>query len=386
MAKHLPNLTFKQQVHEFFENPKGLWALIIHYTLIGMIIFSVIAVGYEHFFPHIPDETDLLLNQMEWIILVSFTVEYILRFWASPSSKLKFTLNPYNIIDLLAIVPSYIAFSLNAFPYAASLRILRFARVLRLLKFIRYTQSSGVFQFKKTILQVILPVIIGFTILKLGIVYLEFNNLWLDNLQLGDLFGIVGFALGIIISQKIGVAHDKLITVEIGTAEVASITEAMMETMNNTKKNSGTIMIQWLEHYYDLLKRGGNRRFFDKTHSDLMKTIFRVTTKDHAVRESLCDSYVLISQKAHVVLNRMDNRIPKAYDVLLHQSVLIYCLLLTLFIPGFAGVISVMIATYILYGMYQVTNDMDLAIADKTMNLITADISDMQNMLRRLKN
>lgn len=74
-----------------------------------------------------------------------FTVEYILRLWScverekaqNPlSSRLRFAVTPLAIIDLLAILPSYLSLFLGA-----DLRILRTLRLLRIFKFTRYSAA-----------------------------------------------------------------------------------------------------------------------------------------------------------------------------------------------------------------------------------------------------
>ncbi len=77
-----------------------------------------------------------------------FTVEYLLRLWVCvehPSirplgpvkGRVKFALGPFALIDLLAILPFYLAFFLPA----ADLRVLRIFRLLRLLKLARYSPA-----------------------------------------------------------------------------------------------------------------------------------------------------------------------------------------------------------------------------------------------------
>ena len=55
-------------------------------------------------------------------------------------------------------------------------------------------------------------------------------------------------------------------------------------------------------------------------------------------------------------------------------------LLLTLFVPGISGLISVIVATYILYGLYQVALDLDVTVADKGRRLMNANIQELKDL------
>lgn len=80
-----------------------------------------------------------------------FTFEYIVRIWACTSQpeyrrpfwgRLKFALTPLAIIDLLAILPFYLAFTTLDLRFIRTLRIFR---LLRVLKLVRYSKSISLF-------------------------------------------------------------------------------------------------------------------------------------------------------------------------------------------------------------------------------------------------
>ena len=83
----------------------------------------------------------------ETVSVVVFSVEYVLRLWSAPEDprycewpirdRLRYMLQPYMLIDLVAIAPAYIAL----FVPVADLRILRLFRLFRLLKIARYSPA-----------------------------------------------------------------------------------------------------------------------------------------------------------------------------------------------------------------------------------------------------
>src|SRR5918997_3439291 len=81
------------------------------------------------------------LRAMEWGFTILFTVEYLLRL-ATVRRPLRYARSTLGIIDLLAILPSYVSL---VFPGGQSLlviRLLRLLRVFRVLKLAEYLRES----------------------------------------------------------------------------------------------------------------------------------------------------------------------------------------------------------------------------------------------------
>jgi voltage-gated potassium channel len=87
-----------------------------------------------------------ILQTVEWISVVIFTIDYIANLLYS-EEKLKYAFSLWGIIDLISILPSYLMLlNLTALQGTNILRLLRVARVLRVLKLVRGAvdnQSSG---------------------------------------------------------------------------------------------------------------------------------------------------------------------------------------------------------------------------------------------------
>ncbi|AWW31113.1 ion transporter [Echinicola strongylocentroti] len=80
---------------------------------------------------------------LEWGFTLLFTIEYLLRVWLSRRT-LGYVLSFYGIVDLLAILPTYLSLVVANSHFLAVVRALRFLRVLRVLKLGRYLREAQV--------------------------------------------------------------------------------------------------------------------------------------------------------------------------------------------------------------------------------------------------
>lgn len=78
-----------------------------------------------------------LLHSLEWIFTILFTVEYILRL-ICVGRPARYATSFFGIIDLMAILPTYISLILPGSQYLLVIRGLRLLRVFRVLKFVQY--------------------------------------------------------------------------------------------------------------------------------------------------------------------------------------------------------------------------------------------------------
>ena len=100
-----------------------------------LIILSLISFSLETL-PDLDEEFIKFLRIFEVITVIIFTVEYLLRLFVA-KKKLKFVFSFYGIVDLMAILPFYLAFGIDL----RSLRILRLFRLFRIFKILRYSKA-----------------------------------------------------------------------------------------------------------------------------------------------------------------------------------------------------------------------------------------------------
>lgn len=110
--------------------------------LICSILMSVIAVMLESI-QSVKSVYEDQLVIIEWFFTILFTVEYILRLICAGSS-FKYAKSFFGIVDLLAILPTYVSIFIPGSQYLLSIRILRTLRIFRILKLVQYMKESQV--------------------------------------------------------------------------------------------------------------------------------------------------------------------------------------------------------------------------------------------------
>jgi voltage-gated potassium channel len=107
-------------------------------SLMVFIILSVVAVMLEST-SAIADRYGPWLRTIEWMITGLFTVEYLLRLYCV-GNPLRYARSFFGIVDLLAILPSYLSIFI---PGAQSLLVIRALRLLRVFRVLKLAQFVG---------------------------------------------------------------------------------------------------------------------------------------------------------------------------------------------------------------------------------------------------
>jgi voltage-gated potassium channel len=109
--------------------------------LIGAIVLSVVAVTLESV-RAVNAEYGPWLRNAEWVFTILFTIEYVLRLLCARSAQ-RYATSFYGIIDLLAIIPTYLSALVPGTQYLLAIRLLRTLRVFRVLKLAEYLSEAN---------------------------------------------------------------------------------------------------------------------------------------------------------------------------------------------------------------------------------------------------
>jgi voltage-gated potassium channel len=108
-------------------------------VLIGAISLSVLVVVLSSVAP-IAREHGALLQAFEWFFTLLFTVEYIGRLLCVQHT-IRYARSFFGVIDLLAVLPSYISLFIPGAHVLLDIRILRLLRMFRILKLTLYIEE-----------------------------------------------------------------------------------------------------------------------------------------------------------------------------------------------------------------------------------------------------
>ena len=124
--------TLRNRLHEVIfeaETPAGK---AFDIGLLIAIVLSIVVVSLETI-PSGQMRWGSLLRNLEWVLTIAFTVEYLLRLYCV-RKPLKYATSFFGIIDLIAIVPTYLSLFFTGTNYMMVIRALRLLRVFRILK------------------------------------------------------------------------------------------------------------------------------------------------------------------------------------------------------------------------------------------------------------
>lgn len=111
-------------------------------ALLVLISASVLVVMLESVQPLRLAHGQLFLT-LEWIFTLLFTLEYTVRL-AVVRTKRKYVLSFFGIVDLLSVLPTYLALVLAGSQYFMIIRVLRLLRMFRVLKMARHFGQANV--------------------------------------------------------------------------------------------------------------------------------------------------------------------------------------------------------------------------------------------------
>lgn len=127
---------FRARLHEIIfeaDTPAGKWFDVL---LIVSIVLSVLIVMLDSV-DSINTSHGGLLYLGEWVFTALFTIEYLLRLY-SIGRPLSYMTSFFGVIDLLAILPTYLSIFVPGTQYLTVIRILRVLRIFRVLKLVQY--------------------------------------------------------------------------------------------------------------------------------------------------------------------------------------------------------------------------------------------------------
>ena len=111
-------------------------------VLLILILLSLVVVMLESV-NELDAKYHALFFIIEWILTILFTIEYILRIYSSEHPR-RYIFSFFGIVDILAIMPTYLTLFFDNTHYLVSVRALRLLRVFRIFKLVHFLGESRV--------------------------------------------------------------------------------------------------------------------------------------------------------------------------------------------------------------------------------------------------
>ncbi len=132
--------SWRQQAHEIIFEADTPTGKLFDVLLIASILTSVLAVMLDSIGAIRIRFTDQLYA-IEWFFTILFTIEYIFRL-SCVGRPIKYATSFFGIVDLLAIIPTYLSLLVPGSQYFLVIRILRILRIFRILKLVPYVGEA----------------------------------------------------------------------------------------------------------------------------------------------------------------------------------------------------------------------------------------------------
>lgn len=127
---------WRHRLHEVIFEADTPAGKLFDVLLIAAILLSVVMVMLDSV-ATIRKSYGQILFGGEWFFTILFTVEYALRL-ISVGRPLAYATSFFGVVDLLAILPTYLSIFIPGAQYLLVIRILRVLRIFRILKLVQY--------------------------------------------------------------------------------------------------------------------------------------------------------------------------------------------------------------------------------------------------------
>jgi len=135
-----PWVSFRTSIQEVVLETNSRAGRLFDEVLLGSIVASVIVVMLDSV-ASIKSQFGEQLHWLEWGFTGLFTIEYILRLIAA-KQPWRYGKSFFGVVDLLSIVPTYMAFFFPGTQYLTIIRILRVLRIFRILKLAKHIAEA----------------------------------------------------------------------------------------------------------------------------------------------------------------------------------------------------------------------------------------------------
>lgn len=331
-----------------------------------LIFFTPILLYIELVSEGFYQKYTLVFSSLDNFIILFFTIDLLLRIYAAEKkSKYFFSIN--GVIDVLSVVPEWIAIYLGVGGNSAWLRVLRLFRVGKL---ISAKKGSGFLSGFTGVVAVMSVAIISVKVLVLIIESFgwlpEFENISL-------VLGLVSFSLAMLLGTKLSVVNGRLNDLEDSLTSIV----AGIKVFWFANKDSRPHLRRWITAFHKLLKNPD---------ADAVSNMRKET---NLLYESIGDeginpNLVSFSRDVAFVTNTSITEVNPFYEKFLKEVTIVFTVVVVGAVPGITGLVASLILSYIFFGMFFLIEDMDHPLDYSDESLITVNLDPLEELIENL--
>lgn len=136
MSEQLAKKTLKEKLFIIIFEADTRAGQLFDKTLIYLILLSLVVVVIDSV-DSISSKFHFSLSVLEWLFTIIFSLEYIARVYCA-QNRLQYIKSFYGIIDLIAVLPTYLAMLFPELHALIDVRVLRLIRIFRVFKLTEY--------------------------------------------------------------------------------------------------------------------------------------------------------------------------------------------------------------------------------------------------------
>lgn len=133
--------SFRSKVHEIIFESHTFWGKAFDVSLLMLIAISIVTLMLESV-DSINQKYEQLFNALEWVLTLLFSLEYIFRLYAT-KQPMRYAKSFYGVIDLAAILPSFLEIFISGSHYFLIFRTMRLLRIFRIFKLVRFIDEKN---------------------------------------------------------------------------------------------------------------------------------------------------------------------------------------------------------------------------------------------------
>ena len=303
---------------------------------------------------------------LDKFIILFFSIDLLLRAFAA-EKKSEYFLSINGVIDVLSVIPEWVAIFIGVGGNSAWLRVLRLFRVGKL---ISTKKGSG---FLSGFTGVVVVMSVGIISVKVLVLIVESYG-WLpkfDNISL--VLGLVSFSLAMLLGTKLSVVNGRLNDLEDSLTSIV----AGIKVFWFTNKDSRPHIKRWVVTFYGLLKDPN------------AEAVSNMRKETNLLYENIGDkginpNLVNFSRDVAFVTNTSITEVNPFYEKFLKEVTIVFTIVVVGAVPGITGLVASLILSYIFFGMFFLIEDMDHPLDYSDESLITVNLDPLEELIDNL--